>query len=215
MNRRTFIAGLGSAAAWPLVARGQQAARLRRIGILMNTAADDPVEQARLATFIDGMRQLGWTEGQNLQFDVRWNAGDAELAATYAAELIKTMPDAVVAISTVNLTAIRQATSVVPVVFLRIADPVAQGFVANISQPGGNLTGFSLYEFSFGAKWLDLLRRIAPGLKRAVILFNPKTAPYWKFFKPVIDPRPLHSASKRASFQLTVSPTSSLRWQRW
>jgi putative ABC transport system substrate-binding protein len=151
---------LGAAVAWPLAARAQQPDRVRRIGVLM----DGTETQARsyLAAFIQGLRQLGWTEGQNLRMDVRWNAGDAGLAPTYAAQLIGLMPDVILAAATVDLTAVRQATSTVPVVFVTVADPVAQGFVASVRQPGGNLTGFSFLEFSLGSKWLDLLKQIAP-----------------------------------------------------
>ena len=125
--------------------------------------------------------------GQNLRVDIRWNAGDARLAQTYAAQLIALSPDVILAMSTVNLTAIQQATSIVPVVFVQVNDPVAQGFVASIRRPGGNITGFTAYEFSIGSKWLDLLKEVAPGLERAAVMFNPETAPYWKFFMPVIE----------------------------
>jgi putative ABC transport system substrate-binding protein len=123
----------------------------------MNAPATDLEYQSYLAAFSQGLRQLGWTEGQNLRIDVRWNAGDAVLARTYAAQLIGLMPDVILASSTVNVTAIQQFTSIVPVVFVQVLDPVAQGFVASIRQPGGNLTGFSLLEISLGGKWLDLL----------------------------------------------------------
>ena len=124
----------------------------------MNAAATETAFQSYVAAFIQGLRQFGWTEGQNLRIDVRWNAGDAELARSYAAQLIGLMPDVILAASTVNVTAIWQATRTVPVVFVQVADPIAQGFVASARQPGGNLTGFSLFEFSVGSKWLDLLK---------------------------------------------------------
>jgi putative ABC transport system substrate-binding protein len=187
MKRRTFVAGLGSTAAWPLAARAQQGERVRRVGVLMNRAATDTEFQSYLAAFSQGLRQLGWTEGQNLRIDVRWNAGDAVLARTYAAQLIGLMPDVILASSTVNVTAIQQFTSIVPVVFVQVLDPVAQGFVASIRQPGGNLTGFSLLEISLGGKWLDLLKNAAPGLERVAIMFNPETSPYWKFYMQAIE----------------------------
>jgi putative ABC transport system substrate-binding protein len=187
MRRRRFIAGLGSAAAWPLVAHAQQPARMRRIGVLMNATATDMEFQSPLAAFRQGLRQLGWTEGQNLRIDVRWNAGDGVLASTYAAQLMGLMPDVILASSTVNLTAIQQANSIAPVIFVGILDPVAQGFVASMRQPGGNLTGFSLLEISLGGKWLDLLKNAAPGLERVAIMFDPETAPYWKFFMQAIE----------------------------
>ena len=131
MRRREFIAGLGAASAWPLVARAQQGERMRRIGVLMNTVATDAEFQSYVAVFIQGLRQLGWVEGQNLRVDVRWNSGNAGLSQTYAARLVGLMPDVILAASTINLTAIRQVTSAVPVVFVSVSDPVAQGFVAS------------------------------------------------------------------------------------
>jgi putative tryptophan/tyrosine transport system substrate-binding protein len=187
MRRREFIAGLGGAVAWPLTASAQQDGRVRRVGVLMNAAATETEDQSYLAAFIQGLRQLGWTEGQNLRIDVRWNAGDAGLARTYAAQLIGLMPDVILAASTLNLTVIQQATSTVPVVFVQVNDPVAQGFVASVRQPGGNVTGFSFFEFSVGGKWLDLLKEIAPSLARIAVMFNPDTALYFKFFMPVIE----------------------------
>ena len=186
MRRRAFIAGLGGAAMWSLSTRAQQLP-LRRVGVLMNAPATDTGFQSYVAAFVQGLRQLGWTEGQNLRVDICWNAGDARLAQTYAAQLIALSPDVILAMSTVNLTAIQQATSIVPVVFVQVNDPVAQGFVASARRPGGNITGFTAYEFSIGGKWLNLLKEVAPGLERAAVMFNPETAPYWKFFMTVIE----------------------------
>ena len=163
MRRREFVAGLGSAAVWPVTAWAQQSGGVRRIGVLMDRIATSTLRQSYLAAFIQELRQLGWTEGQNLRVDVHWSAGDASLARTYAAQLIGLMPDVLIASTTINLTAIREATSTVPVVFVSVSDPVAQGFVASMGRPGGNLTGFSVYEFSIGGKWLDLLKEVAPG----------------------------------------------------
>src|SRR5262245_34565765 len=168
-NRRVFVSLLGVAAAWPLAARAQQRERARHLGVLMNGAATDAVLQSYVATLVQGLRQLGWVEGQNLQVDVRWSAGDTALARIYAAQLIGLMPDVIVCNTTINLIAVRQATSTIPIVFLSVSDPVEQGFVANVAKPGGNLTGFSAFEFSIGGKWLDLLKEIAPGLQRVEI----------------------------------------------
>jgi putative ABC transport system substrate-binding protein len=187
VKRRTFIVGLGSAGAWPVVARAQQGDRMRRIGVLMNGAATGSEFQSYLAAFIQGLRQLGWTDGQNLRIDVRWNASDAILAQTYAAELAGLTPDVIVAASTVNLIPVVQIARTVPIVFVGVADPVAQGFVASVGRPGGNLTGFSQFEFSLGGKWLDLLKQAAPSLTRVAVMFNPDTGPYSKFFMPVIE----------------------------
>jgi putative tryptophan/tyrosine transport system substrate-binding protein len=183
VRRREVLTLLGGAAvAWPLAARAQQADRMRRIGVLMNGTATEARLQSYVAAFVQGLRQLGWNEGQNIRIDVRWNAGDADLARTYAAQLIGLMPDVILASSTTNLTVIQQATSPVPVVFVQVSDPVAQGFVASVAKPGGNLTGFSMYEFSIGGKWVDLLKAAAPGLARVAVMFNPDTSPQSKFF---------------------------------
>jgi putative ABC transport system substrate-binding protein len=174
---------------------------MRRIGVFMSAAATETEFQSNLAAFARGLRQLGWTEGQNLRIDVRWNAGDAELARIYAAQLIGLMPDVILAASTIGLTTIRQATNTVPVVFVQVADPVAQGFIPSLRQPGGNFTGFSLLEFSLGGKWLDLLKQIAPGLTRVEVMFNPDTALYAKFFMPVIE-----TAAQPLGVQAIASP---------
>jgi putative ABC transport system substrate-binding protein len=182
IGRRQFIAGLGSAAAWPVAARAQQGERIRRIGVLMNGTGTQAETQSYLTAFRQGLRQSGWIEGQNLCIDVRYSAGDAALAQTNAVELIGLTPDVILAASTVNLIPVAQVTRTVPVVFVGVADPVAQGFVASMRQPEANLTGFSLLEFSLGAKWLDLLKQAAPGLTRVALIFHPDRAPYSKFF---------------------------------
>jgi putative tryptophan/tyrosine transport system substrate-binding protein len=187
MRRRGFIAGLGCAAVWPLVARAQQGERARRVGVLMDRAATDGIPQTLLAAFTQGLHQLGWAEGQNLRLDVRWSAGDAELAGIYAAQLIGLMPDVIVASTTNNLIVVRQATATVPVVFVAVSDPVAQGFVASMSRPGGNITGFSNYEFSVGSKWLGLLNEAAPNLVRVAVMFNPDTSPPSKFLMQAVE----------------------------
>jgi ABC-type uncharacterized transport system substrate-binding protein len=183
MHRRELIAFLGSAVlAWPLATRAQPSVRMRRVGVLMNGAATESAPQSWLAAFVEALNQLGWTEGRTIHTDVRWNAGDAELAKIHAEELIELKPDVIFAPSTTNLTAVRQATSTVPVVFAQVSDPVGQGFVASLTHPGGNLTGFSAYDFSIGGKWLDLLKEAAPGLARVAVMFNPDTSPQSKFF---------------------------------
>jgi ABC-type uncharacterized transport system substrate-binding protein len=188
MRRRQFITLLGgAAAAWPLAVRAQQDGRIRHVGVLMSGVATDTESQSQLAAFLQGLRQLGWIEDQNLRVEVRWNAGDAGLARTYAAQLIGLRPDVILASTTINLTVIRQATSTVPVVFVSVTDPVAQGFVASVRQPGGNITCFSLYEFSIGGKWLDLLKEVAPSLQRVAVMFNPDASPQSKFFVQAIE----------------------------
>jgi putative ABC transport system substrate-binding protein len=201
MRRREFIMLLGGAAAWPLAARAQQGERVQNVGVLMNGAATEAALQSYLAALVQGLRQLGWVDGQNLHIHVRWSAGDAALARIYAAQLIGLMPDVIVANTTTNLIAIRQATSTVPVVFLSVSDPVEQGFVANVAKPGGNLTGFSAYEFSIGGKWLDLLKEVVPGLDRVGVMFNPDTSPQSKFFV-----RSVGAAARSLGVQSIVLP---------
>jgi len=187
MRRREFITVLGGAAAgWPLAARSQQPERMRRIGVLMNGAATEAARQW-VAAFNEALRGLGWAEGQNIRVDIRWNAGDAQLARIYAAQLIGLMPDVILASSTINVRVIQEATNTVPVVFVLVSDPVEQGFVTSLTKPGGNLTGFSLFEFSIGGKWLDLLKTIAPSVDRVAVMFNPATSPQSKFFMRSIE----------------------------
>jgi putative tryptophan/tyrosine transport system substrate-binding protein len=187
LKRRQFLTLVGGAAAWPLAARAQQTERIRRLGVLMNGSATEAAPQSYVAALVQELRQLGWAEGQNVRVDVRWNAGDAQLARIYAAQLIGLMPDVILTASTTNLTVIQQATSTVPVVFTQVSDPVAQGFVASIAKPGGNLTGFSALEFSIGGKWLELLKEAVPGLARVGVMFNPDTSPQSKFFMRSIE----------------------------
>ena len=187
MRRREFIAGLAcTAAGWPLSARAQSG-NIRRIGVLMNAAANEPEPQSYLSAFSGGLRELGWVDGRTVRIDVRWNAGSADLARTYAAQLIGLMPDVILVGSTTNLIAIQQATNTVPIVFVQTTDPVAQGFVPNLTRPGGNITGFFGTEFSIGGKWLDLLKQVAPRLGRVAVMFNPGTSPQAKHFVPAIE----------------------------
>ena len=155
IRRREFIEGLGGAvAAWPLAARAQQGNRVRRIGVLMNAAETEVEYPGYLAAFVQEMRRLEWTEGQNLRMVVRWNSGDAALSRTYAAELNELMPDVIVTASTVNLMVVQQVTKTTPIVFVSVADPLTQGFVSSMRQPGGNVTVFRLNEFSLGLRHL-------------------------------------------------------------
>jgi putative ABC transport system substrate-binding protein len=204
MRRRAFITLLGGATVWPLSAYAQQPAPVRRVGVLMNGAATETVPQSYVTAFVQALRQLGWVERQNLRVDVRWNAGDAALARVYAAQLIGLMPDVILTASTTNLTVIRQATNSVPTVFLQVSDPVEQGFVASVTRPGGNLTGFSMFEFSVGGKWVDLLKEIAPGLARVAVMFNPDTSPQSKFFM-----RAVEAAAPSLGVTATAAPVRS------
>jgi putative ABC transport system substrate-binding protein len=172
IGRREFITLLGGAAsAWPIAARAQQPERVRRIGVLMSVAADGPEGQARLVAFTNRLQQLGWTEDRNLRIDHRWGAGDAERSRRYAAELVALGPDVILA-SGDPVMALHRATRTVPIVFTIISDPVGVGLVESLAHPGGNVTGFMSYEHGFGAKWLELLKEIAPGVKRAAVIRN-------------------------------------------
>jgi putative ABC transport system substrate-binding protein len=152
MRRRAFIVGLGGAVAWPLVARAQQPERVRRIGVLMALAENDSEAQPRIETLRQGLKELGWIEGRNIQIDYRWTAGDAARAKTYAAELVKSKPDVIIANCTLSLMATRRETETIPTIFVTVGDPVGQGFVASLSRPGGNITGFTSFEFTMSGK---------------------------------------------------------------
>jgi putative tryptophan/tyrosine transport system substrate-binding protein len=166
----------GAAAAWPLAARAQPRERLRRIGVLVNFAPADPVGQSRITAFLQGLAQLGWTEGRNARIDIRWGAGNAAEIRRHAAELLALAPDVILTAGGPTTGPTLQATRTVPIVFVQIADPVGSGFVESLARPGGNATGFASFEFGMGGKWLELLKEIAPGMKRAAVLRNPGTA---------------------------------------
>jgi ABC-type uncharacterized transport system substrate-binding protein len=177
VRRREFITLLGSAAAtWPLAARTQQPDRVRRIGVLMNGAADDPEQQARLTGFLQGLQQLGWTDGRNVRIDTRWGAGDVERFRSYAAELVALVPDVILASGSPVMASLQQATRTVPIVFALVSDPVGSGYVASLARPGGNATGFASTEFGISGKWLELLKEITPGVTRVAVLRDPANA---------------------------------------
>ena len=177
IRRRQFIAVLGGAAAtWPLATRAQQAERIRRVGFLTWFAEGDAVAMPRVRAFQDTLRQLGWVDGGNIRIDHRSAAGPADLGRL-AKDLVQLAPDAIVVQSTPGVRALQQETNTIPVVFVQVTDPVQAGFVASMSRPGGNMTGLSMYEPAMGAKWVELLKEIGPGMKRVALLFNPQTAP--------------------------------------
>jgi putative ABC transport system substrate-binding protein len=169
-NRRNFMTLLGGAAAWPLAARAQQPERVRRIGVLMNIAADDPEAPVRVGAFAQGLQELGWTIGRNLRIEYRWSAGDADRIRGYAAELSALSPDVIIAYGGAHAAAVQQAAPTVPIVFLSVNDPVAAGLVASLARPGRNATGFTALEYGTSPKWLELLKQIAPGITRAAVL---------------------------------------------
>jgi putative ABC transport system substrate-binding protein len=163
----------GAAVTWPLAARAQQAERVRRVGALMSSAADDPMGRARIAAFLQGLQELGWTDGRNLQIDTRWTAGALEHIRRHAAELVALTPDVILASGGQVMTPLLQATRSVPIVFTQTPDPVGAGYVASLARPGGNATGFTQFEYGISAKWLELLKEITPRLTRAAVLRDP------------------------------------------
>ena len=177
MKRREFITLLGGAAvAWPLTARGQQAEPVRRLGVLMSLANDDPEAKRRIEAFVKKLSELGWTDGKNLRIDYRWGA-DKESIRKNAAELVALAPNVIVANAPPSVLALQQLTRAVPVVFTAVIDPVILGFVQSLAKPGGNVTGFTPFEFGMSAKWLELLKEIAPGVKQVAVLAGGTTNP--------------------------------------
>jgi putative ABC transport system substrate-binding protein len=177
MRRREFIAALGGAAAIPLMARAQQSERMRRIGVLAGVAADDPEGQARIAAFLKGMQQLGWTDGRNVQIEYRWAAGSPGDLRKYAPELAALAPEVIFAAGGTSLGSLLMVTRTVPIVFAIVPDPVGSGFVDSLARPGGNATGFMQFEYSLSGKWPELLKEIAPGVTRAAVLWDPAIPP--------------------------------------
>jgi len=173
--RRAFIAGLGGAAAWPLAARAQQTDRMRRIGVLMGTDENDPRSNPNVAAFTQALAGFGWTDGRNVRIDVRRYGDDTGRMRAQAQELVGLQPDIIVTNGTLPTVALQRETRTIPIVFASVAEPVANGIVARLDRPSGNITGFATLEASLGGKWLELLSEIAPGLKRAALMFNPDT----------------------------------------
>jgi putative ABC transport system substrate-binding protein len=170
IERRKFLATLGGGAVWPLAARAQQSERLRRIGVLMNRAPDNPEGQDRLAAFHQGLQELGWNVGRNVRIDTRWTEDNADRSAKYAAELVALAPDIILASGTLAVTALQHTSRTLPIVFAAVGDPVGAGIVDSLAHPGGNVTGFMLYEYNLAAKYLELLKEIAPRVTRVAIV---------------------------------------------
>ena len=176
MQRREFIAGLGSAAAWPVAARAQQPDRMRRVGMLMGVDENDPAWKPSISAFTQALAELGWTDGRTVRVDLRWGGGEIDRMRALAQELVGLQPDIILAHTTLATAALQRETQTIPIVCAIAVDPVAIGIAARIDRPGGNVTGFATSEAPLGGKWLELLSEIAPGLKRAAIMFNPDTA---------------------------------------
>jgi putative tryptophan/tyrosine transport system substrate-binding protein len=169
-NRREFIAGLGGAVAWPLAAHAQQGGRMRRIGALMNLSVDDPESLSRVTAFVQGLQELGWTDGRNVRIDFRWGAGDAERLQKYAVELVSLAPDIILASGDGAAVSLQRATRTLPIVFANVGEPISNGLVESLARPGGNATGLMNFEYSLSTKWLELLKQIAPHLTRVGVL---------------------------------------------
>jgi putative tryptophan/tyrosine transport system substrate-binding protein len=203
MKRREFITLIGGAAAWPLAARAQQSAeRMRRIGVLMSVE-NDADGKAQLSGFIQGLAEIGWTDGRNLRMDIRWGGGDVNRIRTFAKELVALQPDVILAHGTPATAALQRETRTIPIVFVTVTDPVGDGFVAGLPHPGGNITGFLTSESAITAKMFELLTEIAPGLKRVAMLFNPDTAPgggtyYFRDFEAAARSSKVESIAARA-----------------
>jgi putative tryptophan/tyrosine transport system substrate-binding protein len=176
VKRRAFIAALGGAAAWPIAARAQQPDRMRRVGVLGARSADDLVAEARIAAFVKELQRLGWTEARNVRIDIRRTAGNPDDARKYVAELVELSPDVIFATGNATVAPLLQATRTIPIVFAIVPDPVGAGFVDSLARPGGNATGFALFEYSIGAKWLELLKEIAPRIVRVAVIRDPTLA---------------------------------------
>jgi putative ABC transport system substrate-binding protein len=206
MRRRKFLTLLGGAAvACPLTARAQQAGPIRRIGVLIEFDETDPEAKAYPSGLMRGLAQLGWTDGRNVRIDIRWAAGSVERMKVFAQELVALQPDVIVTSSTPVTAAVQRETQTIPIVFVTVADPVRAGFVASLSRPGGNLTGFLNLEISIAGKCLELLRDIAPSVKRVAVMFNPDTAPGGgSFFLPVVE-----AAARSLNVELISAPVRS------
>jgi len=204
-NRRAFITLLvGAAMAWPLAARAQRGERPRRIGVLMGRAAGDPEGQKQAAALQRALEELHWSSPRNIEIEYRWPAGDAVRAQAQAKELVDLGVDIILANGTPSLVAARGATETIPIVFVAIADPVAQGFVRSLSQPGGMITGFGVEEPSMGAKWVEVLKEIAPRVASITVMFNPDAAPFARMFLPS-----MQAVRSAAPFELIEAPVAS------
>jgi putative ABC transport system substrate-binding protein len=203
IGRREFISGLGSAAAWPVVARAQQPDRTRRIGVLTAGDESDPLRKNWISAFTQALARLGWTDGRNMRMELRWFGDDINRIRALAQELVGLQPDIILASGTAATAALRRQTQTIPIVFANVSDPVTSGIVARLDRPGGNITGSVIWEVSLGGKWLELLSEIAPGLKRAAIMFNPDLPPA-SGYMPTFE-----SAARSLKVELITAPVHS------
>ena len=203
IRRREFITTLGSAVAWPLAARAQPA-RMRRLGVLMSFAENEPGGVSEMDALRAGLAELGWVEDRNIHFDVRWPGGDLERVQGMAMELLALRPDILLARSTPTTAAFRRESETIPIVFVNITEPVEQGFVQNLARPGGNITGFTSFESMIGGKWLQLIKEVDPRITRVAVIFNPQTAPFAGLFM-----RSIEAAAPGLAVEVTAMPVAS------
>jgi putative ABC transport system substrate-binding protein len=203
MRRRGFIQGIAASAAWPLAARAQQVEQTPRIGALMNRAADAPEGQARLAAFKQSLEKLGWTEGSNVRIDVCWGADDFDRERQCATDLVARAPNILFASGTLSVSALQRVSRSVPIVFANVTDPVGAGFVDSLARPGGNITGFMIYEYSLSGKWLEMLKEVAPNVTRAAVIRNPDNPVGVALFSAI--------QAQAHSIRMEVTPVDSRR----
>jgi len=199
-TRRAFITLLGGAAVWPLAARAQQGERMRGIGLLM-AVADDREGQARVTALKQGLEELGWTDGRNIQIEIRFGWGRRQRIRAHAAELVAPAPEVLISHGTPGTRALRQATSSIPIVMVAINDPVEQGYVSSLAHPGGNVTGFAGVDFQMVGKWLEMLKEVAPGVSRAILMFNPDTSPHYYVYL-----RSFEAMPRSVAVEVTAAP---------
>ena len=205
MRRREFIAALGSAVvARPFAARAQQPERVRHVGALMNVVQEDPGGAADVVAFRQGLAELGWIEGRNIQIEFRWPGGDIDRVQTFAKELVGLRPDVLIGRSTPTTAALKQETATIPIIFVNVPEPVEQGFVQGFARPGGNITGFTNFEASIGGKWLQLLKEVDPRIARVAVIYNPQTAPFAELFL-----RSVQSAAPTFTVETVAMPIRS------
>jgi ABC-type uncharacterized transport system substrate-binding protein len=210
MQRRQFIALLGGAATWSLAARAQQGERMRRVSVLLGLSEKDPETNSRLKAFRLGMRDLGWVEGRNVQVEYRFAGSNLESINKHVAEVVRLAPDVIVAHSSAVMTALRPATSTIPIVVAMVVDPVGQGFISNLAHPGGNITGFSFIETEIVGKWINLLGDVKSDLSRVALMFNPDTVPYFDTFL-----RAFKASPKQTSVEVEAVHVRSVVKSNW
>jgi putative ABC transport system substrate-binding protein len=205
IRRRNFITLVGGAVAWPLAVLAQQPSQMRRIAVLSSFADSDPEEQSGLAAFAKALQNLGWTSGRNVVIELRFAGGESDRMRSYAKELVEWRPDVIVGHTTPVVAALRNQTRTIPIVFVFVSDPVGSGFISSLPKPGGNITGFINLEGSLAGKWVQLLKEAYPQLKRAGIIFNPNTAPYWEYYH-----HPFNEAARALDIQSASFPVASM-----